>query len=102
MTASLLLHPGTKVPTVALLVDPHADTRRMYAEYLKRSSCIIEEADDGRAALAKAISGRPDITSRKRSCQVSTASTCAASSARMPRHARSRSSLSQATRSRST
>ncbi len=61
MTASLLLHPGTRVPTVALLVDPHADTRRMYAEYLKRSSCIIEEADDGRAALAKAISGRPDI-----------------------------------------
>ena len=33
----------------------------MYAEYLKLSSCIIEEADDGRAALAKAISGRPDI-----------------------------------------
>ncbi len=61
MSVSPLLHAGTKKPTVALLVDPHADTRRMYAEYLKLSSCIIEEADDGRAALAKAISGRPDI-----------------------------------------
>jgi CheY-like chemotaxis protein len=61
MTVTPLLHAGTKEPMVALLVDPHEDTRRMYAEYLKLSACIIEEADDGRAALAKAISGRPDI-----------------------------------------
>lgn len=61
MNVSPLLHARTKMPLVALLVDPHEDTRRMYADYLKLSSCIIEEADDGRAALAKAISGRPDI-----------------------------------------
>ena len=61
MTVSPLQHAGTKKTMVAQLVDPHADTRRMYAEYLERSSCIIEEADDGRAALAKAIYGRPDI-----------------------------------------
>jgi two-component system cell cycle response regulator DivK len=33
----------------------------MYAEYLKLSACEIEEAEDGREALAKAISHSPDI-----------------------------------------
>ncbi|PYQ94772.1 MAG: hypothetical protein DMF95_08475 [Acidobacteria bacterium] len=61
MTAITPLHAATNKRPVALLVDRDPDTRRMYAEYLKLSSCIIEEADDGRAALAKAISGRPDI-----------------------------------------
>jgi CheY-like chemotaxis protein len=61
MTAITPLRAETDRPPVALLVDRDADTRRIYAEYLKRSFCIIEEADDGRAALAKAISGRPDI-----------------------------------------
>jgi DNA-binding response OmpR family regulator len=61
LTSLTPLLADTDKPLVALLVDRDADTRRMYAEYLKRSSCIIEEADDGRAALAKAISGRPDI-----------------------------------------
>jgi len=48
-------------PAMALLVDHDADTRRMYAAYLKLSPCIIEEADDGRDALAKAIAYQPDI-----------------------------------------
>jgi twitching motility two-component system response regulator PilG len=46
---------------MALLVDRDTDTRKMYAEYLKLSSCLIEEAEDGREALAKAISYLPDI-----------------------------------------
>jgi len=46
---------------MALLVDRDSDTRKMYAEYLKLSSCLIEEAEDGREALAKAISYLPDI-----------------------------------------
>jgi chemotaxis family two-component system response regulator PixH len=33
----------------------------MYAEYLKLAACEIEEAADGREALAKAISRRPDV-----------------------------------------
>lgn len=45
---------------LALLVDPDADTRRMYAEFLKATSAV-EEAEDGREALAKAISRRPHI-----------------------------------------
>jgi CheY-like chemotaxis protein len=61
MVAIAPLLEDTTKPLVALLVDRDAATRGMYAEYLKRSSCIVEEADDGRAALAKAISGRPDI-----------------------------------------
>jgi CheY-like chemotaxis protein len=48
-------------PAMALLVDQDADTRKMYAAYLKLSTCIIEEADDGRDALAKAIAYQPDI-----------------------------------------
>jgi CheY-like chemotaxis protein len=33
----------------------------MYAEYLRQSACDIDEAQDGREALAKALSRRPDI-----------------------------------------
>jgi CheY-like chemotaxis protein len=46
---------------MALLVDRDSDTRKMYAEYLRLSSCVIEEAEDGREALAKAISHLPDV-----------------------------------------
>ena len=46
---------------LTLLVDHDADTRRMYAQFLALSSCNIEEAEDGREALAKAIARRPDI-----------------------------------------
>jgi two-component system, cell cycle response regulator DivK len=60
--AAIPLHDnGTHRPPVALLVDPDADTRRLYAEFLKLSSCVIEESDDGRDALAKALSGRADV-----------------------------------------
>ena len=46
---------------LALLVDRDIDTRQMYAEYLRLSVCNIDEAEDGREALAKAITGHPDI-----------------------------------------
>jgi two-component system, cell cycle response regulator DivK len=48
-------------PPVALIVDRDADTRKLYAEYLKLSACVVEEAEDGREALAKAISHQPDV-----------------------------------------
>src|SRR5262249_46597516 len=45
-----------------LLVDADVDTRRMYAEYLRMSSIwSVEEAADGREALAKAITRRPAV-----------------------------------------
>jgi DNA-binding response OmpR family regulator len=48
-------------PALALLVDHDDDTRHMYAEYLKRAACEIDEATDGREGLAKAISRRPSV-----------------------------------------
>jgi CheY-like chemotaxis protein len=54
--------PSPAAQRIALLVDGDADTRRMYAEYLRLSSAwLVDEAADGRAALAKAISRRPDV-----------------------------------------
>jgi CheY-like chemotaxis protein len=44
-----------------LLADYHDDTRAMYGEYLHREGCVVEQAADGREALAKAISGRYDL-----------------------------------------
>ena len=61
MTASTLLYAQTSQPARALLVDRDPDTRRMYAEYLTYASWVIDEAGDGREALAKAITGLPDI-----------------------------------------
>jgi len=47
---------------LVLLVDADADTRRMYAEYLRLSSAwAVDEASDGREALAKAISRVPAV-----------------------------------------
>jgi CheY-like chemotaxis protein len=39
----------------ALLVDRDDDTRYMYAEYFQAHRCHVEEAIDGREALAKAL-----------------------------------------------
>jgi CheY-like chemotaxis protein len=46
---------------LALLVDRDDDTRKMYAEYLRLSVCDIDEAEDGREALAMAITHHPDV-----------------------------------------
>ena len=48
-------------PYVALLVDRDKDTRHMYAEYLKLGNWRVDEASDGREALAKAIALHPDV-----------------------------------------
>ena len=48
-------------PLVALIADRDAETRRMYAEFLVLSDCRIEQAEDGRDALAKVFSRQPDI-----------------------------------------
>jgi CheY-like chemotaxis protein len=47
--------------SLALLVDSDADTRQMYAECLRQSTFEIDEAEDGREALAKAISRLPEV-----------------------------------------
>ena len=46
---------------LALLVDKDQDTRHLYAEYLKLGNWRVDEAGDGREALAKAIALRPDV-----------------------------------------
>jgi CheY-like chemotaxis protein len=52
---------ASETNALALLVDRDDDTRRMYAEVLRLGTWTIEEAADGREALAKAIARRPDI-----------------------------------------
>jgi two-component system cell cycle response regulator DivK len=61
MHSTIALSSARNPSILALLVDRDADTRRMYAEYLRLALCEIEEAADGREALAKAISRRPDV-----------------------------------------
>jgi CheY-like chemotaxis protein len=51
----------THVAPVVLLVDGDADTRAMYAEYLRLSAWTVDQAENGAEALAKAIAVRPDI-----------------------------------------
>lgn len=57
---SLPLAPRADHP-FTLIVDRDPDTRHLYAEYLRESACEIEEAEDGREALAKAIMRPPDV-----------------------------------------
>jgi len=61
MTSLRLARADRAQPAMILVVDRDPDTRKMYAEYLRLSSCLIEEAEDGREALAKAISYSPDV-----------------------------------------
>ena len=48
-------------PARALLVDRDPDTRQMYGEFLKQRSYVIDEAEDGRQALAEALAHVPDV-----------------------------------------
>lgn len=61
MATASMLTAWTEGAPLALLVDRDADTRKMYAEYLRRSACRTDEAEDGREALAKAIAHHPDV-----------------------------------------
>lgn len=45
----------------ALLVDRDPDTRQMYGEFLRQRAYEIDEAEDGREALAKALTRVPDV-----------------------------------------
>lgn len=48
-------------PPLALLVDRDGETRTLYAEFLRLAPCDVDEAEDGREALAKAITRHPDV-----------------------------------------
>jgi CheY-like chemotaxis protein len=61
MTGATPAHVGLNAPVAALLVDRDPDTRRMYAEYLSQSSYSIDEAEDGREALVKALGSQHDV-----------------------------------------
>src|SRR5829696_4768445 len=48
-------------PLLALLADRDHDSRLMYAHYLRMSAYRVEESDDGRDALARALTLRPTV-----------------------------------------
>src|SRR5262245_20091427 len=47
-------------PSTMIIVDADPTSRLLYAEHFRRAGSDVEEADEGRIALAKAISRRPD------------------------------------------
>jgi CheY-like chemotaxis protein len=62
MATPQLVTPAADHALLALLVDRDPDTRKMYAEYLRLSAaCDTDEAEDGREALAKAMTRHPDV-----------------------------------------
>ncbi|MGE3512920.1 MAG: two-component system response regulator [Vicinamibacterales bacterium] len=48
-------------PRRALIVEPHDGTRNLYRAYLQLSRWRVEEAEDGRVALAVALTAPPDV-----------------------------------------
>ena len=52
---------STERGLLALLVDQDDDTRAMYAEFLRHCHMVVDEASEGREALAKAIGRRPNV-----------------------------------------
>ena len=48
-------------PVLVLFADRDAATRELYREYLSAYAYTIEEASDGREALAKAVADPPDL-----------------------------------------
>jgi len=53
--------PAAERHLLALLVDPDEHSRRVYADALRGEAYEIDEAEDGRQALAKALSRHPDV-----------------------------------------
>jgi two-component system, cell cycle response regulator DivK len=51
----------TREHCLALLVDRDPDSRQIYAECLRQAAYEVEQAEDGREALAKAISQQPHV-----------------------------------------
>jgi DNA-binding response OmpR family regulator len=62
-TMVTLLTPPADIPEPisVLLADRDADTRTMYADVLRRSGIVLDEAADGREALVKALSRPHDV-----------------------------------------
>jgi len=56
-----LAHHRLNRPLVILLVDRDDDTREMYGEFLRQCGSQVEEAQDGRQALAMALARPPDV-----------------------------------------
>jgi CheY-like chemotaxis protein len=48
-------------PRLALVVDPDEQTRKLHASVLIPQRYVVEHADEGREALAKAIADPPDV-----------------------------------------
>ena len=59
-TAALASHRHNR-PVAILLVDSNDDTREMYAEFFRQCGSEVEEAQDGRQALAIALTRVPDV-----------------------------------------
>lgn len=45
----------------ALIVEPHDETRELYASVMKMRNWRVDEADDGRVGLALALAAVPDV-----------------------------------------
>ena len=50
--------PGAAPAANVLLVEPHEDTRQLYAGYLAGEGCAVEPTADGREALVRALTQR--------------------------------------------
>jgi len=50
-----------RTPLRVLLAEPHDDARGMYGEYCRQRNVSLEEARDGREALAKALAQAYDV-----------------------------------------
>ena len=59
--AAQKLTPLSSSPLTALLADADDDTRMMYAQCLRVARYDVDEAVDGREALAKALAHKPNI-----------------------------------------
>ena len=55
------LSPLARPLPMVLLVDQDDDNRAMYGQYMKAANWIVDEAVDGRDALAKALALRPEL-----------------------------------------
>jgi CheY-like chemotaxis protein len=54
-------HVSAATPQLLLLVDPDEDTRDLYRSYLIPRRYVVQQACDGREALAKAVIDPPDV-----------------------------------------
>ena len=53
--------PSRPARSLVLIADDNLDTREMYATYLRAVGYAVETAADGRQAVVKAVTRRPDL-----------------------------------------